>query len=71
MALKDLLESAAQDRALVTRLSLNPEEVMEEYSLSKEEKVALRSGEKDQITASIGSDELGKAVIVQITVWVV
>ena len=70
MALKELLTDAATDKALVTRLSLNPDEVMEEYSLSEEEKIALRSGDKDKITERLGGDELGKTVVVQITVWV-
>ena len=41
----DVLDSEAQDNAFLARLAENPAEVLKEYDLTAEEKVAIASGD--------------------------
>jgi len=71
MALKELLQDAAKDQEVVKKISQNQESVMEEYSLSDEEKEALREGDKQKINDLLGGDGGLAAAVTVISIIVV
>ena len=49
-----LLSRAAEDRVFLARLAENPYEVLLEYNLNKEERLALFEGDSNKIEALVG-----------------
>jgi len=54
MSLKKLLDDAAKSPALVQRLKTEGDKVLDEYKLTEEEKIAMKSGDKNKIAKALG-----------------
>lgn len=72
MNLKKLLDDAAKSPALVQRLKTEGDKVLDEYKLTEEEKIAIKSGDKNKIARALGDEGIiTKSGVYAITVIVV
>lgn len=71
MPLRELLTDAAKSQDVIKKLSQDQDTVMDEYSLSEDEKDALRKGDKSQINSLIGDDDQLAAAVTVISIIVV